>query len=358
MLKEIQTIDPKGINFVKLTAYYDTVVFDELQAEWNTLLHKSAMDCIFSTWEWAQTWWGAYHPGKLWVITCRDANDTLMGIAPWFIKEGDAGREVHTIGCIDVTDYLDVIADATCTDAVLDCFAGYLADHVDEFNRIALCNVPQTSPTYENFPQLLANHGFDVDVTPDEVCPIIMLPDSWDAYLESLDKKQRHELRRKLRRAEGVNDAVDWYQVDQTHNFSEQLDLFLDLMGKSTPEKAKFLEDAQNQAFFKAMMPLAMERGWLQLNFLTVDGQPVASYLNFDYQGRILVYNSGLDHHQHGQLSPGIVLLCYNVRHAIENRRKVFDFLRGNEEYKYRMGAEDTIIYRISAQPTPQEQTL
>jgi CelD/BcsL family acetyltransferase involved in cellulose biosynthesis len=71
--------------------------------------------------------------------------------------------------------------------------------------------------------------------------------------------------------------------------------------------------------------------------------------MNFDYGGHILVYNSGLLPEEYGHLSLGIVLLCYNIRHAIENKRKVFDFLRGNEVYKYRMGAKDNPVFMLRA---------
>jgi CelD/BcsL family acetyltransferase involved in cellulose biosynthesis len=92
-----------------------------------------------------------------------------------------------------------------------------------------------------------------------------------------------------------------------------------------------------------------LKRGWLQLNFLVVNDTPVATYLNFDYNDHILVYNSGLDPAEYGHLSPGIVLLAYTIEHAIELKRDVFDFLRGDEQYKYRMGGTDTSVMNLRA---------
>jgi CelD/BcsL family acetyltransferase involved in cellulose biosynthesis len=122
-------------------------------------------------------------------------------------------------------------------------------------------------------------------------------------------------------------------------------------MAASHPAKAKFLEDPQNMAFFRAIAPITAACGWLQLTFLTVDGVPAAGYLNFDYNNRILVYNSGLLPEGYAHLSPGIVLLTYNIRYAIEHGRKAFDFLRGNEEYKYRMGGVDQPVMALEAIP-------
>ncbi len=339
---------------MKLTAHSAEHVFEDLKAEWNSLLHRSANDRIFSTWEWQSNWWAAYHPGELWVITCRTDDDQLVGIAPWFVQthaltdeSAATERIVRGIGCVDVTDYVDLIIDPHHLDAVYQAFARFAAENHAHYDRINLCNIPHNSPTYAQFPPLLAASGFTAKAVQQEVCPTIHLPATWDAYLEqTLDKKNRHELRRKLRR--GADREVAWYIVDDTHTLAEQLDIFLRLMAASQPEKAAFLQNPQHRAFFLRVMPVMYACGWLQLAFLTLDGEPVASYLNFDYNQHVLVYNSGLAM-QFGEASPGIVLLAHLIRHAIARGYRVFDFLRGNEDYKYRFGAVDAPVYMLLA---------
>jgi CelD/BcsL family acetyltransferase involved in cellulose biosynthesis len=336
---------------VRLTAYENVDLFSELKSEWNELLHRSMANRVFSTWEWQSTWWEAYHPGQLWVIVCRDETGRMLGIAPWFIEDNPKrGRVIRSIGCVDVTDYLDVIVDKDCTTPILDCFASYLAAHSNRFDLLDLCNIPEHSPTYEHFPKILQNHGFSVEVKQQEVCPIIQLPGDWESYLSMLDKRDRHELRRKLRIADAAPEGVDWYIVNDSHDLNTELDKFLSLMAASDPQKAEFLRDSKNVAFFRAIVPIAYQNGWLQLCFLTVGGQPSATYFNFDYERHILVYNSGLDPARFGHLSPGIVLLAYNIRYAIENGYEIFDFLRGNEAYKYRLGGRDVAVYMLMAQ--------
>jgi CelD/BcsL family acetyltransferase involved in cellulose biosynthesis len=119
-------------------------------------------------------------------------------------------------------------------------------------------------------------------------------------------------------------------------------------MSSSDPQKAEFLADSKNIQFFQQITAVLHQKGWVQLSFLTMNGERVATYLNFDYLGHILVYNSGLMP-SHGDLSPGIVLLAYNIRHAIETGHKIYDFLQGNEAYKYRMGAVDTGVVNLIA---------
>jgi len=334
---------------VELIAYQDTTAFDELQNDWNTLLSRAPINNIFYTWEWHSTWWDAYQPGQIWVITCYDDDKKLVGIAPLFIADTENGRYVRIIGCVDVTDYLDFIVDADYADTVYEAFADYFIENRDKFDVLDLCNIPQESVTLKLLPELLKNKGLDTSVEQQEVCPIIELPDDWAGYLSKLDKKQRHEVRRKLRRIHGTQSDVDWYIVNGKHDLDNEIASFMQLMAASDPEKAEFLQDEQNVTFFKNIVPKIHDAGWLQMNFLTVGEERVAAYINFIYDNRVLVYNSGLNHEEYGKLSPGIVLLAYNIQHAIEEGYSLYDFLRGDEVYKYRMGGEDTAVMNITS---------
>lgn len=336
---------------MKITAYDHVDAFELLRPEWNELLHRSTSDRIFSTWEWLSTWWTAYQPGALWIIACRDDNDKLIGLAPWFVEtHSEYGRVVRSIGCVEVTDYLDVILDAGHVETLQNALAEFAVQNTAKFDVIDLCNLPEESPTHQKFPDVLTQHGFTVAIKQQEVCPIIRLDGDWENYLEGLDKKQRHEVRRKLRRVEGASEKVGWYIVGQEHNLDDEIEKFISLMAASHPDKATFIQDPQNLSFFKSVVPVIYQCGWLQLSFLTVDDIPAAAYLNFVYNNQVLVYNSGLLPDQFTHLSTGIILLAYNIQHAIESGNKVFDFLRGNEVYKYRMGGQDTRVYMLRAQ--------
>ena len=334
---------------MKVDTFNSVDVFDALHDEWNALVKRSITDTPFSTYEWHYHWWKAYQPGELWILTIRDDRDMLQGIAPLFIVEVDGQRIVHLIGCEDVTDYVDLIIDRDNSDAVYDALTSALIDAKDHYDALDWCNIPAQSATYTMLPNLLSEKGFVTETIVQEVCPVIELPDSFDGYLELLDKKERKEVQRKLRRAKGAGDSLNWYIVTNEHDLDAEIDKFLSLMASSHPEKAQFLENEKHVAFFKSIVPAAAQAGWLQLNFLEVTGDAVAAYVNFDYNNQILVYNSGLDPQKAAALSPGIILLSYNIEHAIENGREIFDFLRGDEQYKYRMGGQNTEIYNLQA---------
>ncbi len=331
---------------MKVTAYTNSTIFEQLKPAWNDLLKRSSSDLLFLSWEWQSTWWGAYNAGDLWVLTVTSDDGELIAIAPWFIQHRDDGRVVRTIGCVDVTDYVDIIAESGKVAQVYPALADYLSRHTEHFDWINLCNIPEASPTYSQFPDALRKVGFEADLILQEVCPVIHLPDDWETYLAMLDKKNRHELRRKVRRAESES-KLEYYVVGAEHDFESEVDGFLNLMRTSQPSKAEFLSVPENEAFFRSILRATFEQGWLRLSFLKVDGIPAAAYCDFDYNGEILVYNSGLDPSVKPHLSTGIVLLVYNIVAAINSKHRLYDFLRGNETYKYRMGAQDTCVYKM-----------
>jgi CelD/BcsL family acetyltransferase involved in cellulose biosynthesis len=341
---EIVKMGESGLT-LKIELHTQADVFESLQHEWNSI--QTAKPQIFLTWEWQITWWQAYHPGELWVLTFRDVENRLIGIAPWFITPE---RVLHTIGTEDVSDYLDLILQADCEADILQALACYLQENLQAFTALSLSNIPEASPTLAHFPTALEAQGFQVDVTQQEVCPIIELPETWEGYLESLDKKNRHEMRRKILRADEA--FVDWYIVGAEHNIDAELERFIALMRTASRNKIEFLNNPQHVEFFTRMVPLFYEKGWLQLAFIMVGDQPAASYLNFTYNDEVLVYNSGLNIEVGGGFSAGIVLVAHLIRHAIEQGYKRFDLLRGDEEYKYRLGAHDTAIFKLTAQVT------
>jgi hypothetical protein len=146
-----------------------------------------------------------------------------------------------------------------------------------------------------------------------------------------------------MRRAEESGRNVRWYIVEDGSTLEAEVDAFLALMAED-PEKAAFLTPPMCEQMHLSCRA-AFENGWLQLAFLEADGRKAGAYLNFDYLNRIWVYNSGFDRH-FMDLSVGWVLLGHLLQWANENKRTEFDFMRGDEEYKYRFGGVDKFVVR------------
>jgi len=332
---------------MRIEAHFEAGGFSALRPEWNDLLHRSRSDTLFLTWEWQSTWWKHLGEGNLLLLGFRGGDDgRLVGIAPFFSVQTDDGRSIwNVLGCRDVSDYLDLIVERGQEEAVYQALLDYLADQAPPWDVIDCCNIPQQSLSYERLRAMADARGYQTLVEIEDVCPIIHLPATWEEYLLRLDKKQRHEVRRKLRKADTEADTR-FRIVGQDRSVRIEMQMFIELHQKSTPEKDKFM-DPQMQGFFFEVAEVAQAQGWLQLAFVEIDGKKAASLLNFDYGDTILVYNSGYDPAQFSQLSPGIVVTARCIEHAIALGRARFDFLRGNEIYKYRFGAEDTQVRRL-----------
>ncbi|MBA4386187.1 MAG: hypothetical protein C0410_15745, partial [Anaerolinea sp.] len=201
------------------------------------------------------------------------------------------------------------------------------------------------SPSTHLLAEVGKTAGFEVTKVVLQQAPSITLPGDWELYLESIDKKQRHEIRRKMRRAAEADAKIEVYYTSDQTKVEKDTQAFLDLMSQD-PEKAVFLTSAMREQF-KISIQRTFDNGWLQLAFLKVDGENAAAYLNFDYLNRIWVYNSGLDR-RFMEYSPGWVLLGHLLMWANENKRSAFDFLRGNEDYKYKFGAVDRFVCRVT----------
>jgi CelD/BcsL family acetyltransferase involved in cellulose biosynthesis len=331
---------------MRIEYHFESAGFAALKPEWNDLVHRSCCDTIFSTWEWQSTWWQHLGEGDLVLLGFRGDGGHLVGIAPLFHTKAEDGRStLFLVGCRDVSDYLDLIVERGQEDAVYNAFLDYLEGEAPQWDVVDLCNIPQDSQTFVRLRELAEGRGYQTLVEVEDVCPIIDLPATWDEYLDGLDKKQRHEVRRKLRRADGGAD-VRFVIVGPEHDLRAEMGAFIDLHQKSTPEKDDFM-DPQMQGFFYDVSRVLQAQGWLQLVFVEIDGQKAASLLCFDYGDAILVYNSGYDPMQFSHLSPGIIVTVRSIEHAIELGRSKFDFLRGDEVYKYRFGAQDTTVRRL-----------
>jgi CelD/BcsL family acetyltransferase involved in cellulose biosynthesis len=331
---------------MRIEVHVESGGFWALKPEWNELVHRSCCDSVFLTWEWQSTWWKHLGEGDLLLLGFRAEDGRLVGIAPLFYAQNDSDQMVvHEVGCRDVSDYLDLIVEAGQEEVVYGAVLDYLVDEAPAWDVLDLCNIPQGSSTFVRLRELAEDRGFQTVVEVEDVCPVIQLPDTWDEYLMMLSGKQRHEVRRKLRKATAEANTR-FYIVESEQELQDQMQAFIDLHQKSAPEKDQFM-DPQMQGFFFEVTKLLQEQDWLQLAFVEMDGYKAAALLNFDYAGAILVYNSGYDPLQFRHLSPGIIVTARCIEQAIELGRTKFDFLRGDEVYKYRFGAQDTKVRRL-----------
>lgn len=325
----------------------------DLSGEWNQLLQNSASDVPFLRHEYMSAWWenlggGEWEQGDLCILTARSSDRRLTGIAPFFFTTNQEGtRALMFLGSHEISDYLDFIARPEDLPDFLEVVCSWLSSaDAPPWQVMDLYNILETSPTIERLKEHSSQCSWKFSIEKLQPSPYIPLPGDWETYLGGIDKKQRHEIRRKLRRVEAGDDPVSWYMTNGLEDpdaLESEIEAFFNLMSQDE-EKKSFLTSSMRRQM-RAIVHTAARAGWLQLAFLTVNDQKIAGYLNFDYRNHIWVYNSGLDF-SYRELSPGWVLLAYLLRWANENGRAAFDFMRGNETYKYRFGGVDRFVVK------------
>ncbi len=317
-------------------------------ADWNALLAKSILDVPFLRHEYLSTWWetrggGEWPPSAELALVAAHRGGALAGIAPLFFAPNRQGEpSLLLLGSIEISDYLDLIV---CPDDLTEFVSGlfdFLSSLPFGWKCLDWYNLIETSPSLPVLTAEAGRRGWAFEVEKTYHAPSIPLPGDFDAYLAGIDKKQRHEIRRKMRRAQELG-SIHWYIVQDEAALEAEIDAFLALMA-ADPEKAAFLTDVMRSQMYRSVHA-AFRAGWLQLAFLTVNGEKAAGYLNFDYGGRVWAYNSGIGR-RFMEFSPGWVLLGHLLQWANEHKRSEFDFMRGDEDYKYRFGGVDKRLVR------------
>jgi CelD/BcsL family acetyltransferase involved in cellulose biosynthesis len=319
----------------------------DLQA-WNALVIQSIVDTPFSRYEYLSEWWKTLGGGE-WkdvqlVLVSATEDDQLIGIAPLFIAEYDGRQALLLVGSIEISDYLDLIVREDDLPRFLSGLIDFLASsQADNWSALDWYNLPDDSPTLAALKAESERRGWNYHEEIYRPTPRIALNGDFEEYLSRLDKKQRHEIRRKMRRA-AESGRVRFHIVEKDADIEPELESFFHLMVQD-PNKAMFLKDVMRDQMSKSIR-IAHEQGYLWLAFLEVDGVKAAGSLNFDYKNKLWGYNSGVSR-DFMDLSPGWVLLGHVIQWCCENGRHEFDFMRGDEEYKYRFGGVNRFVMRV-----------
>ena len=312
--------------------------FASIENEWESILPSCSADTIFVTPLWQKIWWQNFKNGSdLQLLSVRNGEE-LLGIAPLMLKDGI----MSFIGDKDLFDYQDFLVRAGREEIFFKVLCEYLRDL--DWEALRLTSLPEDSMTLKYLPALTEGGNASTELFEDDTTPVASLPSSWDEYLSGLGKKQRHELRRKLRRLETA-DNPHQYICDDPDTLKCCMDDFFRLFKTSGADKKEFLTP-KRQKFFLDIASALSPRKQFKLYFLEVGGVRVASCICFDYSDSYLLYNSGYDL-SYSHLSVGLLNKAFCIREAIEEGKRSFNFLRGTERYKYNLGGRDKTVYEL-----------
>jgi CelD/BcsL family acetyltransferase involved in cellulose biosynthesis len=311
--------------------------FETLHSLWLDPEQSLRWDCLFVLPTWMKVWWSVFNNGSATYLSAVRDHNKLIGVAPLMVQ----GEEARFIGDPDVCDYQDFIV---APERGKDFFTA-LINHLrgEGIRRLDLNTVRADSKILGEFSRVAEDLKCEISCDPEDVTFELDLPGTWDEFLGMLTGKQRHEVRRKLRR---LNEAaeVNYRVVASFTEVMDEMETFLSLFGLSRSDKAAFMTD-QMTAYFRSLAETMARENLLKLYFLDLDGTPAAAVMCFDYDATIYLYNNGYDG-KYSSLSVGLLSKVLTIKESIRRKKKKYDFLKGTEEYKHRLGGKPVPLYR------------
>ena len=308
--------------------------------EWDQLLINSDFPNPFSSIPFYNAWVDTFidDQEKIRVLFFYD-DEFLIGIAPLIIDK--QSKTISILGDKDLFDYRDIIVNSDYANHIYELL---LFDFFDcemyQKYKFIFESIPENSHLI-NFLKKLNLDQYEIDVNEEDVTPAIELSNSWEDYLMLLNKKQRHEVRRKLRKfeAEEFTNQLITNPVQSDKFFDDFFDLFV----KSRQDKEEFLTSDRKNFFEKLLFNFAAAS---QLRILSLHdgGKLISACIVIDYNETYFLYNNAYSL-MYNSFSVGLVSKIYAIKESLERNKNNFNFLRGNERYKYHLGGKDIVIY-------------
>lgn len=324
--------------------------FGDLAEDWRRIFESMPASSAFDSLEWNRIWWDHFGgDSKLMLRTVVRPDGTTAIIAPLRLDSNNDEGVCTFLGGTDLVDYLGFKhVEELLAEDVRDLLQSLYDD--PDINALVLESLPEDSHTIHAVEEVAGDIGWQVHTWDEGVAPRVRLPATVDEYYSSLSKKHRHELRRKLRRLHNAGNVeqIEFKSPDEIeHNMVD----FIDLHRGSSIDKMDFMT-VEREAFFREAAVKLAEMDITRLYFLTLNGEKVATSLAFKVGSTKYLYNSGYDP-ERSWLAVGLLNHAINILKSIEEGIEIYDFMRGDERYKYHLGAYDRHIFTARLDKKP-----
>ena len=333
----------------------DPAAFRALRNEWDELLEGSSANSFFLTWEWLYSWWKHLAGDRKLFLLAARAGGELIAIAPLVSRRRRIARilpfrSLEFLGADRLSsDYLDVIIRRGKEDEAVAALGEYLAR---ENLYLQLASVKRSCAMAVDLAAALETRGWSLAEAKTDTCPFIKLAGhSWESYLATLGAEHRYNFRRRLRNLT-QRSTVRFEQAHSPSQRREALALLVALHDMRWRDRGP--SDAFNApdllSFHDEVSQLALDRGWLRLFLMTIDGRPAASLYGFCYDHTFYFFQSGFDP-TFSKQSVGLLSMGLAIQSAIEEGVAEFDLLRGEEPYKFHWARESRELGRLELYP-------
>jgi CelD/BcsL family acetyltransferase involved in cellulose biosynthesis len=318
----------------------------ELRTEWNILLEKSAMPSVFLTWEWLYSWAECFLDQKrrLFIICVHDRGE-IVGIAPLYLERvrfvGMILKRLSFLGTPESgSDYLDVIMKKGKEREITSSIYKYITTEASsKWDYLMLADLQSTSLFLLYFMSQIGIEGKYVEITRASYCPVAVLPGSIDLFLSGLSRKKREQ----FRRHSGILQPIGQLRHESRYgNENELIDIFFNLYELRWGGNSEKLQN-----FVKSYISKKPNNAELQIDLLKCDEVYVAGLLHFRYKQTLLMYLMAVDKKFNPKISTGNILVGLCMQNAINQGISTYDFLKGEESYKFHWATHGNVSNNI-----------
>ncbi len=310
-----------------------------VKTEWQELFAETTCS-PFLAWEWMSLWFESFGANKKPIIFKAYRGGEMVAILPLFLATrkvmGIKIRQLSFIGDgAGGADHLDIIAKPADKSAALGAIFELLHREFD-CQRIQLESLTAGSITLAFLKDIRTTGkvkfpGFSESTTA--VCPQIDLSEGWESVL--LQSRRSDNFKRRLKKLQKSHD-FEFRSITSPSNIDAAFARFLDLHEQrwSAAGGSELTGHPRLIEFQRSIVQSLSQAGLVRFEELWVDGKCTSSVYGLDNGRTFYYYNSGYDL-AYSHLSVGLVLLGLSVKGAIERGNTLYDFLRGNEDYKF-----------------------
>jgi len=325
--------------------------FDRLRVEWQALFTAAAGASPFLSWEWIAAWHRWLGQGRTPRLFCARNGGDLVGLLPlteercWGTRPGQV-RKLSFLGERLVGgDYLDLLAlpgwESAATSAIFDHLARDTAFDVLDLDGLA--------GDSRSLPLLAWRFGVDprfkFDLQPGQICPYLALEGGWEEVVRRT--RRPHQFKRLLRELRSLP-GFETRTAVTPEEVGPAMERLLALHDQRWSGQGG--SDAMARPMVKEFHRDAVRRlaraGIVRIEELWVDGACRASYYGMESGDRYHLYQTGFDL-DWARRSVAFIRLGLSIQEAADRGVKTYDFLRGNETYKFDWATATRVTVRV-----------
>jgi CelD/BcsL family acetyltransferase involved in cellulose biosynthesis len=316
---------------------------DFVRRDWTDLVDRDPAGTFFHRPAYLKLYWEEFGETPEHLLLAFAEDDDGSQVAAVAFER--IGETLRFLGGTEVTDYMGPVGIADARPEAAKALVDALVARND-WHSADLRGLAEDHAWLRLLHDAASSAGVSVLEDDDQngTAPFLALAPTWEAYLEGLPAKLRHEIRRKAKKLEAEAGPYRILTAD-ADTLGPLLDRFVELHRLSEGPKGVFMVPGM-EIFFRRLADAFLPGGIFRLTFIEVGGQMAAGTIGFVCHETSYLYNSAFDR-TWGALAPGMVLVAEDIRSAIAEGCTGFDLLKGDYAYKYRFGAVARRVRRL-----------